>query len=91
MQDHKVVGSELNFVSFGSKKFAPQYSEISIADVLQTECLVDYLLSGNHAIENAESSFDSQRLVLSPIETRAPLRSICPDKRYERTQEFNKT
>ena len=71
--------SDLDVSSLDIEQFALPSTDEDFKDGLQYECLVDYLRflmdhSGCQTSGNSPS-------VLFPVETRAPLRSVCPDKR----------
>jgi hypothetical protein len=79
--------SDLDVSSLDIEQFALPSTDEDFKDGVQPECLVDYLLylmdhGGSLAEETQGKTFGNQQpSVLFSVETRAPLRSVCPDKR----------
>ncbi len=79
--------SDLEILSLDIDQFTSPNTDEDRTDVLLAERLVDYWLfrvdpCGNLAEEIEIKCFESQHSILFPLEIRAPLKSICPDKKY---------
>jgi hypothetical protein len=85
---------EQTLAPFENTQLAFPNDQDYITDTLQTENSVDYLFflmdRGSQSIEQSiEQEANNQHSILSPVGTRAPLRSICPDKQVQRVHEFS--